>query len=366
MAARRNRVDAPSLFARTPADRAMEVVPPARVEPDAVAVAGHLPSRVRLGTSSWSFPGWRGLVYADSAPASSLASDGLAAYAHHPLHRTVGLDRAFYEVPPVETLRALVGQVPIGFRFLVKAHQSITRPNLQADGSTLGSTVRSQEHGVPNPRFLDAGWARDAVIGPLIEGLGAACGPVVFQFPALVLGSRGPWRDEGEVLDHLDRFLQRLPGGPCYAVEFRNASFLKGRPLTRFVQALQASAAVPGIGLLPTMPSCGEAVTALREAGWRWSTDRPLVLRWLLGHGLGYEEARVRFEPFREAVAPDPAARSQAAHLVAEADEAGADAFVIVNNKAEGSAPRSVAMLARAIVDRMHRAASDRRKDPLS
>lgn len=83
---------------------------------------------------------------------------------------------------------------------------------------------------------------------------------------------------------------------------------------------------------------------------------------WLLGHGLGYEEARTRFEPFREAVAPDPAARVQVADLVAQAGSAGAEAFVIVNNKAEGSAPRSVAMLAEAVVERMHRAGPPERR----
>lgn len=341
----------------------MEAVPPAAPSPESAALAARLPHHVRLGTSSWSFPGWRGLVYAESAPTASLASEGLAAYAHHGLHRTVGLDRAFYEVPSVATLRALAKQVPHHFRFLVKAHQAITRPHLQADGSTLGSTIVSREHGALNPRFLDAAWACDAVIAPLVEGLGTACGPIVFQFPAIALGPRGPLKDEAEVLDRLAHFLQRLPQGPCYAVEFRNASFLKGRTLARFVEVLHAASTVPAIGLLPTMPSCGDQVASLKSAGWRWTADRPLVLRWLLGHGLGYEEARARFEPFREAIAPDPAARGQVADLVAQATLAGAEAFVIVNNKAEGSAPRSVTMLGQAILERMHRAAPSERKE---
>jgi uncharacterized protein YecE (DUF72 family) len=344
----------------------MEVVPPSAPIQRSVTLAERMPPRVRLGTSSWSFPGWRGLVYAESAPAAALAAEGLAAYAHQALHRTVGLDRAFYEVPSVATLRALADQVPPGFRFVVKAHQALTRPHLQADGSTRGSTLVSQEHGAPNPRFLDAAWACDAVISPLQEGLGRACGPVVFQFPALAFGPRGPLADENQLIDRLSRFLQGLPSGICHAVEFRNASFLKGRVVSRLVQALQAANAVPAIGLLPGMPACAEAAAALQSAGWRWSPERPLVLRWLLGHGLGYEEARARFEPFREAVAPDPASRGQVADLAAQAESAGAEAFVIVNNKAEGSAPRSVAMLAEAIVERMHRATPPARKETMS
>src|SRR5262249_2228066 len=39
-----------------------------------------LPVEVRLGTSSWSFPGWTGLVYAREATPELLAREGLPAY----------------------------------------------------------------------------------------------------------------------------------------------------------------------------------------------------------------------------------------------------------------------------------------------
>ena len=54
-----------------------------------------LPPEIRLGTSSWFFPGWRGLVYDGIHPQASLSRLGLAAYAQIPLLRTVSLDRTF-------------------------------------------------------------------------------------------------------------------------------------------------------------------------------------------------------------------------------------------------------------------------------
>ena len=36
----------------------------ATVSPAMVALARHLPRQIYLGTSSWTFPGWHGLVYA--------------------------------------------------------------------------------------------------------------------------------------------------------------------------------------------------------------------------------------------------------------------------------------------------------------
>ncbi len=55
-----------------------------------------LPTDIRLGTSSWFFPGWRGLVYDGVHPQVTLSRKGLAAYGEIPLLRTVSLDRTFY------------------------------------------------------------------------------------------------------------------------------------------------------------------------------------------------------------------------------------------------------------------------------
>ncbi|HEY6049979.1 MAG TPA: DUF72 domain-containing protein, partial [Thermoanaerobaculia bacterium] len=57
---------------------------------ECAAIAERLPQNVRFGTSSWSFPGWAGIVYSRRASASDLAKTGLIEYARHPLLGTVG------------------------------------------------------------------------------------------------------------------------------------------------------------------------------------------------------------------------------------------------------------------------------------
>ncbi|HEY6323978.1 MAG TPA: hypothetical protein VJA16_20740, partial [Thermoanaerobaculia bacterium] len=52
--------------------------------PEVVALAARLPAGIHLGGSTWSFPGWAGLVYDRAHPAARLARHGLAAYARHP------------------------------------------------------------------------------------------------------------------------------------------------------------------------------------------------------------------------------------------------------------------------------------------
>jgi uncharacterized protein YecE (DUF72 family) len=331
-------------------DRAMEIVPPAPTSNECRELSASLCPRIRLGTSSWSFPGWRGIVYANGAPASEIAANGLAAYAHQPLHATVGLDRAFYETPSVDTLRRLAAQVPSNFRFVVKAHQACTRPHLQVDGTTLGDVSAARTHGAGNPRFLDSAWATDAVIAPIMEGLGPACGPILFQFAHLRIGRGEALADELSLLERLDRFLQGLPRGPRYAVEFRNESMLRGEACRRLVQVLRAHDAIPGFGLIPTMPAVARQVAQLQQAGFDATTQGTMLVRWLLGHGLGYEEARSAYEPFDRLAAPDAAARHEIAALVAACAAAGGEAFVIINNKAEGSAPRSIPPLVESIL----------------
>ncbi|MFM7798619.1 MAG: hypothetical protein ACKPBA_06505 [Planctomycetota bacterium] len=99
--------DLGSLFGDSPAERSMERVPPVAASPEVRALAARMPAHVHLGTSSWAYPGWRGIVFGDRAPAAALASEGLAAYASWPLARTVGLDRAFYATPSADEYRAL-------------------------------------------------------------------------------------------------------------------------------------------------------------------------------------------------------------------------------------------------------------------
>ena len=73
--------DQPSLFplepvARESATSALAAAVEARDE-RCRALQARLPLTLRMGTSSWSFPGWAGIVYPRSVPASVLARDGL-------------------------------------------------------------------------------------------------------------------------------------------------------------------------------------------------------------------------------------------------------------------------------------------------
>lgn len=297
-------------------------------------VASALPSRVHLGTSSWSFPGWDGLVYDGAYRPQQLAHSGLAAYAQHPLLRCVGVDRAHYAPLPAEALRDWAEAVPAAFRFLVKAHEACT---LQV----YPEHARYGRHaGAMNPRFLCPSYARDQVVQPFCDGLAARSGPLLFQFAAQDVALLGGPQGFAE---SLHRFLDALPRGPLYAVEVRNAPLLG----PAYAQALAATGAVHCFNVLPNMPSVRVQARLLR--GVRFPH---LVLRWMRHDGIGYEEAVQLYKPFNRLHHPDEAARSDIAWLVGRALQADVKSvFVVVNNKAEGSAPLSIRELAQRLTE---------------
>lgn len=306
-------------------------IQPAAFAPELEALARALPPGVLLGTSSWSFPGWAGIVYDRSRGKASLSRAGLSAYAAHPLLRAVGVDRSYYSPVRAEELAAYAAQVPTDFRFLVKAHEALLV------GRYPKHPRYGAKRGQENPLFLDAEYAEEAVVRPFVEGLGERGFCLLFQFPPQDLRAVG---GAAAFVERLEGFLSALPKGPRYAVELRNKGLL--RP--GYGEALARSGASHCINVHPTMPPA-------KEQGVLWDRQQPLIVRWMLRRDCTFEEAKDRYEPFDRLVDKDEAARAEIAALCAEAVTRGLPALVIINNKAEGSAPLSAEGLARAIVD---------------
>ncbi|MEO0811298.1 MAG: DUF72 domain-containing protein [Myxococcota bacterium] len=302
-------------------------------DPSLVTTGESLPQSIRLGSSSWTFPGWAGIVYDRPSSKKVLAASGLHAYARHPLLRTVGLDRTFYRPIDAALFKALADATPENFRFLVKAHQFSTLPRFDAQ-PRFGARA-----GKSNDLFLHPGYAAAEVVGPMVEGLGTRAGPLLFQFPPFAPREAGGPRAFAE---KLYRFIRGLPTGPLYAVELRTDRLYTDD----YRAALRESGAVHCFNAHPTMPPVEEQARSYEL----W--DRPLVVRWMLKRERRYEEAKAAFDPFDAIVDPDPAARSAIAGLCIDAERRGVPSYVVINNKAEGSAPLSARLLAEQIVMR--------------
>lgn len=316
----------------------VDAIDPALVDQAVTALGTTLPPRIHLGTSSWSFPGWTGLVYAarNGKPANeqSLARHGLAAYAAHPLFRTVSLDRTFYAPLSHDEFARYAAQVPAHFRFVVKAPAAITDQVVRKPGS--GEAARD------NPLFLDAAAAASTFIRPAIDGLGSKAGPLVFQFPPL---GRRLLADVPKLTARIAAFMAVLPRGPLYAVEVRDPQLV----CAGFARSLEDAGVVPCLAVHARMPPVDEQaeVFGLAQPGAR----QPLVARWNLHADRGYEDAKADYFPFNRLVEEDVPSRAALARLARAAAAAGRDVFITINNKAEGSAPLSVQRLAEQIME---------------
>lgn len=140
------------------------------------------------GTSGWAYPAWKPAWY----PAKLASSKFLGHYATR--LNSVELNYTFRRFPTEKLQTGWIAQTMPGFRFAVKAHQSITHVKRLADAGAFTAS------------FLNA-------LAPLRDA--GRLGPVLFQLPPFLKCD----------LARLDAFLGVLPGGTRYAFEFRHESW---------------------------------------------------------------------------------------------------------------------------------------------
>lgn len=326
-----------SLLFDEPLPPAAASVQPAATDSEWLELAQQLRERwggrLHLGTSSWNFSGWSGLVWAQAYPEARLSREGLPAYAAHPLLRTVSLDRAFYRPLDAAGYAGLAAQVPEEFRFVVKA-ASLVSDAVQRD--TGGRAERS------NPLFLDPGMALEQCLRPAVEGLQDKLGVLVFQLsPLPAAWLHDPVRLEAQLERLWEALLPELPAGSRLALELRDPELLQ----PWLAAHLKAFGLRYCLGLHDRMPPIERQLPMLRAT---WPGD--VVCRWNLQAGQSYAGAKDAWAPFDKLVAPDLPTRQGLVRVLAGTLSAGHQAFVTINNKAEGSAPCSVLALARELV----------------
>ncbi|MEM6957365.1 MAG: DUF72 domain-containing protein [Myxococcota bacterium] len=295
------------------------------------ALGAALPPWMRMGTSSWTFPGWEGLVYQRSYGSKArFLRESLAEYARYPLFRTVGIDRSYYAPLEREELQRYASQLPDDFRCVSKVWSEITTRIFPRHHKRAGQV---------NARFLDPELFRSAfnVYG---EAFAAHAGPFVVEIPP----AAGPVNAPGFARS-VDRFLTEIDGkAPApFGFELRDRRLFSAR----YLEILRAHGATHVFNAWSQMP-------AIRtQLQWTGGLVGPvLVARLMLPPQTKYEDLKARFAPFDRIIEPQPAMRADALQLFALAAEATVPAYMLVNNKAEGSSPKTVEALARAWLER--------------
>ena len=175
---------------------------------------------LRIGTCSWKYDSWKGLVY---DPERKYAPhDYLADYAR--VFNTVEIDQWFWslfpqgaKLPNSMTVKRYADSVPDDFLFTVKAPNSITLTHYYTKRPPASKEYANR----PNPYFLDIGLLNSFL--ETLEPMKSKLGPIMFQFEYL---NKKKMPSKKAFLERLDAFFERAPKGFDYAVETRNPNYL--------------------------------------------------------------------------------------------------------------------------------------------
>jgi uncharacterized protein YecE (DUF72 family) len=143
--------------------------------------------KVLIGTSGWTYDGWRGPFYPQRLP----RKDWLGWYADR--FPTTEINGSFYRTPSLQAVRTWRDQTPHDFLFAWKASKFIT--HWKRLGERSGSSVELMQ-------------TRLAALAPKLAA-------VLFQLPPHFRKNR----------ERLASFLSMLPRRHCYAFEFRHSSW---------------------------------------------------------------------------------------------------------------------------------------------
>jgi len=290
-------------------------------------IRDRLPARLRFGTSSWTFPGWAGLVYRRRYPNQRVfLRESLGEYAQHPLMRTVGVDRGYYTPVPEDDLAGYAQQLPDDFRAAMKVWQRVTMPGFPKH-PRYGADA-----GQKNPHFLDAEMFASTVHEPVRSAFARHMGPWIVE----VAPSPTPL-DPSWFCEKLDAFLAEVPKDFPFAVELRDRKLLTAA----YARTLRKHGAAHVFNYWSRMPTLAKQMRVDDLLG-----GSLLVVRLLLPPGTRYADLKEAYAPFDRLVAPQPEMRRDVVKLVQAALDRDMECYVLVNNKAEGSSPLTVRALA--------------------
>ncbi len=291
------------------------------------AGAAELAARgVYVGTSSWKYRGWAGMLYDDARyiwrgkfSEARFEKHCLREYAE--VFKTVCFDGAYYFYPSQSYLEDLAAEVPPDFRFGFKVTEEITVkkfPNLARFGARAGQA---------SPDFLNADRFIKAYLEPL-KAIRSKVGLLMFEFSRFYPTDYARGRD---FLTDLDRFLEQLPRDWPYGIELRNRAWLG----PDYFACLSRHQVAHVFNSWSAMPAIGEQMAL---PGSRTNPDL-CAARLLLRPGRSYAEAVATFQPYNQTKEPYAEARSAAAAFLQESlIETRRKTYLYVNNRLEGNA----------------------------
>jgi uncharacterized protein YecE (DUF72 family) len=273
----------------------------------------------RIGTCSWKYASWQGLIYPREGDFNYLRE-----YSRH--YSTVEIDQWFWSLfkgnavvmPKPEVVKEYAASVPPGFLFSIKVPNSITL--------THHYTKDKSAPLIRNPFFLSTGLM--ARFLHTLEPLGDHIGPLMFQFCYL---NKLKMASLSHFLELFEVFRQGLPIGYQYCLEIRNPNYLRREYFDYLAEHHLGHVFLQGY----YMPSIFEVYDKCRNR-----LSDPVVIRLHGADRKGIED--LSDDSWDRIIEPKDDELRQLHRMVLDLQKRRHQIFINVNNHYEGSSPRTI------------------------
>ena len=288
-----------------------------------IYLSSFMPGHLHIGTCSWKYPSWEGLVYTSNKPENFLQE-----YAQK--YKSVEIDQWFWSLfgidkvvlPKAEVVQEYASSVPEDFRFVIKAPNSLSLTHLYKSHS-VGELVA-------NPHFLSPELYK-AFLGTL-GAIHPQIGAINLQFEYL---NKLKMPSPQLFFEQLVNFLKSIDTSIPLCIELRNPNFLNDGYFKILAEHNIGNTFCQGY----YMPGIQEVYT--NHAHLLHGTS---IVRLLGPDRQGIEKTTGK--KWDKIVAPRDSEIPGIARLVRKmVDQSGMDVYLNVNNHYEGSAPITIEKL---------------------
>ncbi len=283
-------------------------------------------SNLRIGTCSWKYDSWKGIIYSDLAEQNYLKE-----YSRH--FNTVEIDQWFWSLitqnkvllPKENDVKSYAAAVPDDFKFTIKIPNSISLTHFyNTDRTKLLK---------PNPHFLSEELL-NKFLGTL-EPMSSKIGVLMFQFEYL---NKQKMSGLDEFLDKFGAFVEKLDKRCTYGVELRNPNYLKG-PFFEFLESNDlAMVFLQGYYMPPIWDVFKEFNSHIKSTA---------LIRLHGPDRSGIEEKTNNI--WNKIVEPKDEELKKVHEIIHSLTNKNVDLYVNVNNHYEGSAPLTIEKLKRQL-----------------
>ncbi len=279
--------------------------------------------QLHIGTCSWKYPSWEGLVYESSKPDNFLQE-----YAQH--YKSVEIDQWFWSLfgidkvvlPKASVIEEYARSVPDEFRFVIKAPNSLSLTHLYKS-HTAGDLV-------VNPHFLSP-----ELYTTFLDSLSTIhpqIGAINLQFEYL---NKLKMPSAQSFFEQFVNFVNTIDTSIPLCIEIRNPNFLTEKYFKVLAESKIGHTFCQGY----YMPDIRDI-----HAKFGHLLGGTSIIRLLGADRLGIEKTTGK--KWDKIVAPQDEEIPGIAHLVRKmVDQSGMDVYLNVNNHYEGSAPATIEKL---------------------